>query len=152
MKETDVVRVELRPSNLLTGWLAGLHAATLLPLWWSALPVWTGVAAVAIIAAHGTWTVLRYGRLQRPRSITGITLRIGQDCTLFSRDGREFIGTVEGSTLVLSILVVLAVKRTGAIQVRHVIIVPDMIALEDFRRLRVGLKWGGSQVPDSRHA
>lgn len=152
MKESASVRVALRPSRLLTAGLAGLHGATLALLWWSALPVWAGAAMAIAIAAHGGWAIWRFGQLQSPRSVTGIALQPGADCTLSTRNGAEFTGPVDPSTVVLGSLVVLTVKGAAGHPACRAIVARDMLAGDDFRRLRVGLKWGGTQEPGGSQA
>jgi hypothetical protein len=152
VKELASIRVVLGPSRLISGWLAGLHGATLVPLWWSALPVWAGAATTIAIAAHAAWAIRRFGRLRSPRSMTGIALRPGADCTLTARNGAEFSGPVDPSTVVLGSLVVLAVRGTAGHAARRAIVARDMLGADDFRRLRVGLKWGGNQEPGGSQA
>jgi hypothetical protein len=152
VKESASIRVILRPSRLITAWLAGLHGATLVPLWWSALPVWAGAALAIAIAVHGAWAIRRFGQLQSPLSVTGIALQPGADCILAARSGAEFGGPVDPSTVVLGSLVILAVKESAGHSHRRAIVVRDMLAEDDFRRLRVGLKWSRVQEPDGSQA
>jgi hypothetical protein len=120
----------------------------LVPLWWSGLPVWAGAVLVFGIAVHGAWAIRRFGQLRSPRSVAGIALQHGAQCTLTARNGAEFTGPVDPSTLVLGSLVVLAVKRSAGHPPHRAIVARDMLAEDDFRRLRVSLKWGGTQEPD----
>jgi hypothetical protein len=152
LKEPASIRVALRPSRLITGWLVGLHGATLVPLWWSALPVWAGAGLAIAIAIHGVWAIRRFGRLQSPRSVAGIALQPGAGCTLRARNGAEFSGPVDPSTLVIGSLVILSVKVSAGHPPCRAIVARDMLDEDDFRRLRVGLKWGGSQEPDGSQA
>ena len=152
MKETVSLHVALVPSRLLTGWLIGLHAVSLVPLWWTDLPAPVGSALAIAIVAHGAWSVWRLGRLRSPHSINGIKLQAGAGCTLIARNGDRFDGAVSGSTAILGYLVVLAVKAAAGRATRHAIVVHDMLADDDFRRLRVALKWGGAQAPGGSHA
>ncbi|MBK9605533.1 MAG: hypothetical protein IPO58_03565 [Betaproteobacteria bacterium] len=152
MKETASMHVALAPSRLLTGWLIGLHAISLVPLWWADLPAPApSVLAVAIVA-HGAWSAWRAGRLRSPHSITRIELGADAGCTLIARNGVRFDGAVSGSTVILGFLVVLAVNADGGRATRRAIVVRDMLAVDDFRRLRVALKWGGAQAPGGSHA
>jgi len=150
--ETASIRVALAPSRLLTGWLIGAHAVSLVPPWWACLSAPAGAALAIAIVAHGAWSVWRAGRLRSPHSITGVELHAGAGCTLRARNGDRFDGTVAGSTVVVGSLVVLAVRASAGHATRHAIVVRDMLAGDDFRRLRVALKWGGSQAPGGSHA
>jgi hypothetical protein len=152
LKAPASIRVALQPSRLITGWLAGLHGATLLPLWWSALPVWIGAALAIAVVLHGAWAIRRFGQLQSPRSVTGIDLRPGADCALTARNGTEFSGPVHPSTLVIGSLIVLAVEASAGHLLHRAVIVRDMLAEDDFRQLRVSLKWGQPQESDGSQA
>lgn len=149
--KSATVRAALGPSRLVAVWLALLHAATLVPLWalcWLGLPVWTGTVLSMVIFAHGAWAIRRFARLKSPWSVVAMELRPGADCTLAFRRGGEVSGLVEPSTVVLGSLVVLAVKGVG-LRTRRAIVAPDMLAREEFRRLRVALKWGERHSPQS---
>ncbi len=144
--------VALAPSRLLTGWLVCLHGVSLVPLWWAGLPAPAASALAIAIVAHGAWSVWRVGRLRSPQSIIGIELQADAGCTLIARNGVRFDGAVAGSTVLLGFLVVLAVAAAAGHATRHAIVVRDMLAADDFRRLRVALKWGGAQAPGGNHA
>jgi hypothetical protein len=145
VKESTAIRVTLGRSRLISAWMAGVHAATLLPLWWSAPPLWAGAAVATLIALHGAWAIRRFGLLCSPRSVTGIALHPGGRCALGARDGEEFAGHLAASTVVLGSIVVLAVKDRAGHAACRALIARDMLNEDDFRRLRVGLKWGGTQ-------
>ncbi len=84
--------------------------------------------------------------------MAGIALQPGAGCTLTARNGAEFSGPVDPSTLVIGSLVILSVKGSAGHPRSRAIVVRDMLDEDDFRRLRVGLKWGGSQEPDGSKA
>jgi hypothetical protein len=150
--ESASVRATLRPSRLITAWLAGLHGATLVSLFWSTLPVWAGAALAFAIAVHGAWAIRRFGQLRSPLSVTGIALQLGAGCALVARSGAKFSGPVDPSTVVLGSLVILAIRESAGRSPHRAIVAPDMLAEDDFRRLRVALKWGGFQESDGRPA
>lgn len=151
MKESASIRVVLDPSSVITRWLSGIHAATLLPLWWTAPHGWIGAALTLAVAAHGVWAVRRFGQLKSPRSVTAVELQSG-GCVLTYRDGRGCSGAVAASTVVMGPLVILAVADSAGRLTRHALIAGDMLAGDDFRRLRVALKWGAVQEPGRSQA
>ncbi len=152
MKTSSALRVNLGPSRSLSCVLAGLHGATLLPLWWAGLPVWTGAILALAIIVHGGWSVRRHALLRSARSVTAVELGPAGNCTLIRRDGTEVAGAVDPGSLVVGALVILGVRRAGIRPALRALIVRDMLPEEEFRRLRVGLKWGGAQAPDAGHA
>lgn len=145
VNEPATVRVDLHPSRLITFLLVGVHAATLIPLWWSAQPTWAGFAIAAAIFIHGVWAIRRFGLLRSARSVIGVALQPGGRCALRTGSGMEFSGNVDASTVVLGSLVVLAVRVGEGHLACRTIIAPDMIGKDDFRSLRIVLKWGRTQ-------
>ena len=152
MRDTALMHVALVPSRLLTGWLVGLHAVSLVPLWWSDLPAPAAGALAVAIGLHGAWSVWRPSWLRSPHSIIGMELQADAGSVLIARNGTRFDGTVSDSTVILGCLVVLAVRGAAGQEIRRAIVVRDMLSVDDFRRLRVALKWGGVQAPGGRHA
>lgn len=72
-----------------------------------------------------------------------IALRIAPD-NVFSaqmRSGEWRDYEVLGSTYVTSALTVLMLRAAGARRVRSVVLMPDSMAADDFRRLRTWLRW-----------
>ena len=72
-----------------------------------------------------------------------LALRIGRDGVLrlhIRKDGwRE--GELLGSSYVSSFLTVINVRLPGERRMRSVVLLPDTIGAEDYRRLRVWLRW-----------
>lgn len=152
MTTSGALELKLRPSRSLFVAIAGLHLATLLPLLWSALPAWAGVAVVLILAAHGVWVVRRCALLRSRRAVTALSLTAGGDCSLALHDGSTVIGRIDPATVVLGWLVVVAVRHRKFGPASYVPITSDMLGNDDFRRLRVGLKWSVTQRSDVGHA
>lgn len=152
MTTFGTLELNLRPSRSLFVLIAGLHAATLLPLWWAGLPAWAGVAVVLVLAAHAVGVVRRCALLRSPRSVTALSLTAGGDCTLSLRDGNQVMGRIDPATMVLGSLVIVAVRHREFGLATYVPITADMLGDDDFRRLRVGLKWGGTQRSDAGQA
>ncbi|MEO8134001.1 MAG: protein YgfX [Betaproteobacteria bacterium] len=146
--DTATIDVSLRSSWRLSSGLAGVHVASailvfLLDLSW-------GIATPVLIAlaGHGAWAVRRFGWLASGASVTGIALQLDHECSLRYRDGTFCTGRIDDSTLVTGWLVVIGVSRPPRGRTRRVAVTPDMLAAEDFRRLRVALRWGQpAQIP-----
>lgn len=72
-----------------------------------------------------------------------VILRIARDnrFSIGLRDGRWLEGEVLGSTTVTAFLTVINLRVSGERRLRSVVILPDCMAPEDYRRLRVWLRW-----------
>jgi len=72
-----------------------------------------------------------------------VALRIarGETLSIRSRDGEWRDGEVLGSTTVTAFLTVINLRVNGERRMRNVVILPDCMAGEDYRRLRVWLRW-----------
>ena len=80
-------------------------------------------------------------------------LRMGHSCVAFRletqdeivlvlRNGRHLAGRVSSDSLVTPYLVILNVVLKEPRRRRSLLISPDAMGVESFRRLRVALKWG----------
>jgi toxin CptA len=130
-KYSERVEATLAPSPLARAFV-GLAAAATLTLAW-ALPVaaelrMLAVAWVAIVSLHAL------GRLRRPRALA--LDRAGAMCV----DGVS--GRVRDGSFVAPWLTVLRWRPDGARLDRALLVAPDTLAAEEFRRLRVLLKFG----------
>jgi hypothetical protein len=142
------IQVSLRPSWHLTVALALLHLASIVVVLMLNQPWWIGAPLVITICGHAWWAVRRFGRLASRGSVTGIELTLDHSCSLRYRDGTSRTGRIDDSTLVTAWLVVISVTTAIRARKRRAVVTSDMLAAEDFRRLRIALRWGQpAQVP-----
>jgi len=134
-------RIALRRSRLFAVWLWLVHLATLAPLWLSGSPPFALGALTAVILMHGGWTTRRHALLADPGSIVAIALDDSHRVALFTRSGQSIHGEVAETTLVTGHLVVLAMRTGRYRTARYLVLLPDMLDADDFRQLRVRLKW-----------
>lgn len=129
------LRVTLNPSRQLRLWLAGLHLVAGIALWLAELPfLWqlTGTALLAVSLTH-------YRRPGAP-----VTLRGKPDGILeIQREGDWEPIELLPDSLVLPALTVLRYRVPIERRVRTVVILADSLPGEDFRRLRVWVRWLG---------
>lgn len=93
------------------------------------------VAALAYYLRRDAWLSL---------SASPVALRIeGINITLLTRAGSEVQGQILGDSVVTPVLTILNVLPQGKKRTRSVVIFPDSMDTERFRKLRVLLKWGG---------
>lgn len=139
---TSMLRVILKPSAYLATALAAVHvaaAATLLPL---DLPAWAKLALAITIAASLANALWRHAFLKARYALTGIELGEADRASVETRDGRWHDARVLPTTYVSPLLSVLNVRLEDRMFTRHMLIVADNVDADDFRRLRVRLRWG----------
>ena len=116
-------------------------AATLVPVelsWWTKAAVFIG-AAVSLARA-----LPRHAWLRSADAITAIELD-DDDAVVYRHDGRSEHARLLASTYVSPYLTVLNLRIAGNIFAQHVIVVPDNVEPDAFRRLRLWLRWGYSE-------
>ncbi len=134
------LRVTLRPSPRLAALLlvAGLGSAAvllLLPLpLWLVLPL---AVAVLLAACHH---VARDALRLLPASAVLLEVDAGGRLRVTCRNGIAYAAEVAGDSLVGAWLTILNLKADG--QRRTVLLTGDSTEAEDYRRLRVWLRWG----------
>ena len=136
--------VELGPSRLAGVAIGVMGAATLgLAL---ALPIaaWQQASLIAFVAGW-TWRAWRTHALRQGASAC-IALRLAPNRLLAVTmgDGRRLAGHVRSSSYVGARLTTIVWRADGERWSRSVCILPDMLPAEDFRRLRVLLRYARS--------
>ena len=136
-----MLRVSLKRSRYLVAASACVHLAaiaTLVPL---QLPLTArlGIAlAVTLSLAH---SIRRFAWLRSPESIVAIELTDCEQGSMQSAAGLWCEGRVLPTTYVTPMLTVVNMRVNGSRRVRHALIVADNIDADDFRKLRVALRW-----------
>ena len=136
---TSPLRLPIAASPLLAGVLLLAHGTAIacvmlfLPGWWlSAL-------AAAAIAGSLVFHIRRDALQLSGTSVTGLLLRDGAQCEFTLRNGETLAGSIEGSTFVAPLLIVINV-RGGQGRRRTAILMPDSAPAEERRRVRVWLR------------
>jgi toxin CptA len=144
-----MLRVTLQSSRYLTAALASVHLAAALTL----IPLELGLHAKAALAvaiaaslAHCLW---RYSLLKSRLSVIAIELTDRENAAVQFTDGLWREARVLGTSYVSPLLTVINLRLPAHRFARHSIVVPDNIDPDDFRRLRVILRWSHpkQQVP-----
>ena len=128
---------DLHASRRLTGFLLVTHllatiAVLMLP--WSMAP--RAALVCALLLSLG-WSVGRHGLRRLPGAICRVQVSASDAWTLWRRDGRVVTGELAGSTFAHPALVILNFRRAAGTQ--SVIMLPDSLDSDAFRRLRVHL-------------
>lgn len=146
MRWPPPVRITLSPS------IAALIGIGLLALASGAvtsmLPIDPAVIGLAIVAI-GVWAidrVLVVALRQGSRAVRGFELRGDLTIVVASGDGRIRAGRVHPDSYVGARLTTIVWRPFGRWRSRAILLLPDMLPAEDFRRLRVLLRYGRSDV------
>jgi toxin CptA len=136
-----MLRVLLKRSRYLTTVSMGVHigaAATLIPLQIPLAAKLVMALALGLSLAH---SLRRFAWLRSHRAIVGLELTDREHGSIQFAQGAWCEGRVLPTTYVTPVLTVVNVRVSGLRTLRHVIIVPDNIDADDFRKLRVMLRW-----------
>jgi toxin CptA len=109
------------------------------------LPVTVWLAGLLILAAvlATTYALALHALLLRPSSVARIEVTASGEMRCKMRSGEMVAATVLGGSTVMSGLTVLNLKLPGRRLARHVILLPDALDADEFRRLR----WGSQALP-----
>lgn len=135
--------ISLKPSAYLAGVLVGVHIAAaviLLPL---DIPHLAKLGLAILVAASLVHSLGRHALLRGRMALIGLELRRkGAPASVQTRDGAWHEAWVLDTTYVSPLLTVLNLRLHGHKYARHILIAPDSTGHDDFRRLRVCLRWG----------
>ena len=141
---TPLLVVPLQPSRHLAVILSIAHVVTAGLLWPLALPLIVKLAGAAVLAVSLIFYLRHYALLRSPGAVVAFDLSDEMVCTLETRRGERIICALLGSSFVAPYLTVLNLKPEGKFFTRSVVILADGIDAEEFRRLRVLLRWKNS--------
>jgi hypothetical protein len=146
MRLPPSVHVLLNPSRILGAAIGVAALATLAVVLVMPLAGWQHALACAVIIG---WAWLAFRATALRRAAHAVTeLRLAPDLVLVvhRRDGRLVAGHVRSSTFVTAWLTSVVWRPDGARFSRAVLILPDMLPTDDFRRLRVMLRYARNAV------
>lgn len=135
------LRLRIAASTLLASALLLAHGAAIacallfLPGWWVPALVASGIAASLIVHMRRDALILS------GNSVTDIVLKDAARCELALRNGNMQSGSVQGSTFVSPLLIVINFNPEPRGPGRAVILMPDSAPAEDLRRVRVWLRY-----------
>ncbi|HMK13611.1 MAG TPA: protein YgfX [Burkholderiales bacterium] len=131
----------LNPSGYLTLWLSAAHAIAIGLVLALTLPIESKFVFALAICISLVFYLKRNARLAAPNSIVALELKEDWTCAIETRSGKRLNCIVLPTSYVSASLTILNLKADGEMLARHVVILPDSINPEDFRKLRVLLRW-----------
>lgn len=141
-RSAHISPMTLRPSYRLAVILLAAHAAVAGLLVTLPLPSWVMLIAAMSLLGSVAHAVPRYALLRSPRAITALTFSDRETMRVSLRDGRSYAGRVLGSSTIGTTLTLLNIALDGRRLPVHAVLLGDSLSTDDFRRLRVWLRWG----------
>lgn len=140
-----MLRVSLRPSWILAAILAAAHGAAIAVIALVSVPPWLQVIVIAALAASLVFEIRKTALLRAPDAVVALEIASDDALSIQTRRGGWIECDVLGSTYVIYFLAIVNLKEQGSGRVRRAVILPDSIDAEDFRKLRVWLRWKGER-------
>lgn len=136
-----ILSIYRQPSHQLAIILSLAHFAAAGLLWPLALSWGIKVIIVAALIISLIHYLRQDALLTASNAVVALELSDEMPCTLITRSGKSITCTILGSTFVAPYLTVLNLKLAGKFFMCSVVILPDSMDTEQFRQLRVWLRW-----------
>lgn len=145
-----MIRIVLKPSRLLASFVTSGHLVAgvmLVPL---AMPLWAKSLILLAIAAGLAHRAVGFAR----SPIISIAIHDSTRATITLRDQRELPAAILETTYVSHWLTAVNLRVGDERLARHVLLLPDNVDADDFRRVRVALRWarGAGQAAPTPNA
>jgi hypothetical protein len=138
MKPVATLSLQFKPSRRLLLLQSLAHVVAAGALTASTVPSW--LAALLLLLVGFSWV-----RVRRRAPVTGLVLRGDGAIETLGSDGAAAGAVLHHHSLVLSFLVVLLYRQND--RLKALTLLGDSLAVEDFRQLRLWLRWRGSTRP-----
>jgi hypothetical protein len=141
MKSPPVLHVALSSSRCAAMLVSGSCVSTAALLAWLPLPFALRCVGVIAVGGYAVWLLRRWAIRSSRRAIAHMEIGIDHRVALIDGDGRRVEGDVCADSYVSAVLTTIVV-RTNSRFARTIAILPDMLPTDDFRQLRVLLRFG----------
>jgi len=146
MRTPPAVHVTLGPSRIAGAGIGAIALATLVVLFALPLPAWQH-SGVTVALAGWAWVAFRVVALRRGAwAVTALTLAHDGMVIVCLGDGTMVAGHVRSATYVGALVTSIVWRPDDSRWSRSVLVLPDMLPAEDFRRLRILLRYARSDV------
>jgi toxin CptA len=136
-KSVTPLRINLRRSHILAGFILVFHGGAIV-LSLVSLPLWQGSALAVATAMSLGYLLRRHGLLPGADTITLLIYDNNKDWLVITRAGTQYQASLQQPVYLQAWVVILNFRIDN--RRRPIIILPDMIDPESFRRLRVSLQ------------
>lgn len=118
-----------------------MHGFAVLMIWLVPAPLWLAVLLTLLFMGSAGYYLRRDSLRMQQDSVVAFRLHDDCRCEFQTRAGDWHEADLLGTSFVAPYLAVLNLQPAGRRLARHLVILPDGVDAEDFRRLRVWLKW-----------
>ena len=136
----------LRPSLWLALLLGGLHAGALFCLWLVPLMPWAKLLGSALLLTSAVHAVFHHALNRCARSVQALALDQAGRLEVVMGGNRLAAALVPGAFVTPWLTVLQCRTAKGRVSL---LLTPDRVEAEAFRRLRVRLRWGRVPAPES---
>jgi toxin CptA len=136
-----LLKISLAPSARLVQVLCAAHLSAACLIIISGVPIALSAAATAALGVSLGFYLRRMALLRSPQSV--VAMEIGDDGKIAfqTRDGRWRAASLRQSCFVSPWLTIVNLNPENARWSRNVVIMPDSLREDEFRQLRVWLRW-----------
>jgi hypothetical protein len=142
MRSPIQLRVALGPSRIATAALVALALVAAALLLVMPAPAWTDALGALALVGWAAHRIRLHGLRRAPGSIVEVTLADDRTIVVRRRDGQFRTGVVLDGSHVHPAFTSIVWRPDAARLARSIPIVADMLPRDDFRRLRVLLRYG----------
>lgn len=132
---------KLRRSRLLALVIVLPAVASLISVWMLSLNVWVQFSLITAVLFWTLHHLLIDAGLKMRRSCVAFRLEEREGIVLVLRSGSHHSGKVLPYSFISPYMVILGVLQSGDRRRRNLLIMPDAMGADSFRRLRVALRW-----------
>lgn len=136
-----MLNIRLKPSGYLTLLLSAAHTIAIGLVLALPLPIGLKLVTTLVFCVSLVFYLKRNARLAAPNSIIALEIMEDCACAIETRSGKRLDCILLPTSYVSASLTILNLKADGEMLARHIVILPDSINPEDFRKLRVLLRW-----------
>jgi toxin CptA len=141
-----MLKISIKPSRRLALLLCLAHAAAAAAVLVIDLPLWLSIVLLLIIGTSCGVYLPGRALLRGGGAIVGLEINDDGALSYQMRGGEWREGMLLGSSFVSPYLTILNIRTEQKFLARHVVIMPDCVDAEDFRRLRVRLRYGAHEA------
>lgn len=134
--------MELRPSRQLAVILGCAHLVAALVLALLPAALWLEISGTALLLFSAAYTIRHHAWRHGRSAVTALHFTDREQLRVRMHDGTWHAGRILGSSTVGISLTVLNIALNDRRLPLHVVLLSDSLDTEDFRRLRVWLRWG----------
>ncbi len=142
-----MLKTNLRPSSILAAILVLAHGVAIAMVALAGMPLWLDLIAFAALVANLVFDVRQTALLRAPNAVIALEITSDDRFSIQTRRGEWVECEVRGSTYVTSFLTILNLKAIDSGSNKRAVILPDSLDAEDFRKLRVWLRWKRDPQP-----